>query len=72
MAKKKKEKESRTRDLLDCLGESYHIERKVCEARRKRNFKYCRRCPENTDQMSLFESPRQIVMKKKRRKRRNT
>lgn len=66
MTKKRQEnKADRNKDLIDCPGESYLLERLVCEARRKRKFKYCGRCPENTDQMSLFESPLQVITKKK-------
>ena len=56
------------RDLIDCPGESYLIERRVCEARRRRKYKHCPRCAENTDQLSLFESPRQVVQPKRRRR----
>ena len=61
----------RDKDLISCPGESYTIERSICEARRKRGYKHCRRCPENTDQPSLFESPRQVsslLPRKKKRK----
>lgn len=58
----------RSRDLIDCPGESYHIERHICEARRKRGYRYCRNCPENTDQLSLFESPRQVKGTAKKRR----
>ena len=68
----KKKKEDRTKDKINCPGESYLIERTQCEARRARNYKYCKRCPENTDQLSLFESPRQVLETKKKRRRRRT
>ena len=61
----------RSKDQIACPGESYTIERSICEARRKRGYKHCRRCPENTDQLSLFESPRQVSslhLPKKKRK----
>ena len=48
-------------DLIDCPAQGYAIARKVCRARRSRGEKRCRRCAENTDQMFLFRSPRQIV-----------
>ena len=42
MAKRKKSplNKDRGKDLLSCPGESYLIERQVCGARRKRNYKY--------------------------------
>lgn len=61
-----KREQDRSRDLIDCPGESYHIERRICEARRRRGYKHCRNCAENTDHISLFESPRQIIERKKR------
>jgi hypothetical protein len=74
MAKRKKRKtvlaeQNRDKDLLKCPGESYFIERSVCEARRRRGFKYCRRCPENSDLLNLFESPLQVKEKKQRKRR---
>jgi hypothetical protein len=59
---------NQARDLIDCPGESYLIERRVCEARRRRTYKHCPRCPENSDQLSLFESPRQVIQPKRRRR----
>ena len=59
---------NQARDLINCPGESYLIERRVCEARRRRTYKHCPRCAENTDQLSLFESPRQVIQPKRRRR----
>ena len=44
-------------DLIDCPAQAYAIAREVCRAKR------CRRCPENTDQLFLFGSPKQIQAK---------
>ncbi|MFH1706650.1 MAG: hypothetical protein ABIF71_01845 [Planctomycetota bacterium] len=71
MAKRKKQiVTNQAKDLIDCPGESYLIERRVCEARRRRTYKHCSRCPENSDQLSLFESPRQVIQPKRRKTRR--
>ena len=62
----KKNNKNRKKDKINCPGESYLIEREMCLARRKRGYKYCARCPENTDETFLFESPRQVREPKKK------
>jgi len=59
----------RGKDLIDCPGEPYYIERRVCEARRARGYKRCAGCPENTDQLDLFESPLQVKPASRRKRR---
>ena len=46
----------RTEDLIRCPGGSYLIQREICEARKAGGFPRCARCPENTDQLELFDT----------------
>lgn len=62
--------EKRKKDLIRCPGGSYLIEREICEARKADGFAHCARCPENTDQLEMFETPLQVAAKKKRSRRR--
>ncbi|HOO78024.1 MAG TPA: hypothetical protein PK636_05045 [bacterium] len=54
------------KERLRCPGSSYLITREVCRGRRRRRFSFCRRCPENTDQLSLFPTPLQVTDKEPR------
>ena len=53
-------------DLIGCPACGYSITREICRARRLRTEGdlpppgRCRRCPENTGQLFLFGSPRQM------------
>ncbi len=60
----------RKKDLIKCPGGSYLIEREICGARKADGFAHCARCPENTDQLEMFETPLQVAARKKRGRRR--
>ncbi len=59
-AEQNAEPPDRMEDRIRCPGGSYLITRAVCRGRRERDFRHCRRCPENSDQLELFATALQV------------